>query len=125
MLSKDDAFSERVFVRVNNNVMKNYRRNQDLVIVNLENQHWVLVKVWGANGIPGLTKNAIAMDYDTMSLLSVYKNADVRLVVRKATYIDHIKHQWSHDDATIRLPFKISMLAIMLSIGTTCISFIL
>jgi hypothetical protein len=115
-LAKDEIRDSKEHVRLNNHLLKSFKRNQAIVIKNLDTNAYVLRYVRGSNGLRGLTKSTLACDYDTIIELGITDVSAVRLSVEKASLWHIVHSQWNHQNAAIRFNFRIAIIAFVLGL---------
>ena len=93
-----------------------YRRDA-LAIRNPANGALVVRMAMGAgSGIKGLTRDALALDYDAKEALGVPMTGNCTLEVRRARPHEVVRHFWSHPDLGYRISMRLAFLSVLLGL---------
>lgn len=127
-LPKEDRGLERSIVRLNTSRMDQTRqdktsfyRRQPVKICNPLTGQYIIRMPMGGGGLKGLTRDCIALDYDSVDALGVRSGfiegrVDADLVVSKANAFSIYSYYWDHPDVGYRLAMRLSMIGLALGI---------
>lgn len=117
-LPQEDSGLQHSIVRVDNSNVRFYGRRTPVAIYNLNGNRkkWILRYVMGNNGrVKGLTKRALAIDYDGMCELDLSLHYGTEnLVMRKATTWQCILWLANSTDLNTRLSTRLGLLGAVL-----------
>ena len=116
LTDKDSGVSIAI-ARLNNTLIdksktdkSKFFRRQAVKITNRENGYWTLRYCMGSAGLKGLSKNAIAIDYDAADSLGIRFNQPVDLLVEKASYFRALSWYMRHPDQSVRMNTHLAVL---------------
>lgn len=127
-LPEQDRGIEKGIVRMNPSRLdhkridkKAFYRRQAVRILNPENGQFIIRMPMGGGGLPGLTKDTIALDYDAVDALGLsgkfrHKPLEVELEVSKADIISIYRYFWNHPDIAYRAALRLGLLGLALGI---------
>ncbi|MFC5079535.1 hypothetical protein VTH8203_01522 [Vibrio thalassae] len=92
-----------------------YRRRKVLYIKNIENGRWILRYVMGAGGLPGLTKDAVALDYDGIEALGANRK-ECSLEIKPATFFQRQIWLCNHPDLVVSTSFRLCWIGLLLTV---------
>lgn len=120
-----DSGSQHSIVRFNNSVIGKDKiaRKTPMFILNPANGSWTIRYAMGNSGnIKGLTRTAIAIDYDAANELGIPFKTPVELVVTKATLVQSMKWLMTSPDLNVRLNTRFAVLGAVLGFISLIIS---
>jgi len=92
-----------------------YFRREAVIIKNRETGQWIVRMVLGSKGISGLTRDALALDYDGIDALgytqAVFAGEPVDLEITRANDWDVIRYYWNHPDIGYRTAHRITAIS--------------
>ncbi|MCQ1060285.1 hypothetical protein LRP52_29275 [Photobacterium sp. ZSDE20] len=91
-------------------------------IANQDNQSWIVAYPLGSNGLKGLNKTSLALDYDFRLLLGVNKSKTTNLLATKATYFEQLAWYCSHPDNATKTSMRLGVIGCLLGMVSLIIS---
>lgn len=117
LLPKEDSGVRNLIVRVHGTLIKSsFQRRQPVVICNPENGAKIIRYVMGSGSLSGVTKSAIAIDYDGLDTLGykMKKDQPCELLVRKAKPFETYQFFIRHPDLAVQLSIKLGLTGVAL-----------
>lgn len=119
----DSGISHSI-VRVNNSMVDSKKqdrnrffRREALLIKNLDNDASIIRFVMGSNSLKGLTKDAIALDYDATDTLGIETYTDnCNLSVQRATRWQLYMWFYNHPDLLIQISSRLAIFGALMGI---------
>lgn len=124
-LPTSDAGMQRSIVRFNNSrIGKNkISRRTAMFIQNKANGQWTIRYAMGnAGNVKGLTKEAIALDYDAVNELGITFSTPVQLEVKKSDLVRSMLWLATSPNLNVRLSFRFAILGAVLGLISLAIS---
>lgn len=121
MLPEKDSGLHNLIVRINGRHINGYFKRRDpVVIVNKENGEKIIRYALGHGSLPGITKEAIAVDYDGIVTLGFCQKklnediSDCNLIVRKPRIMEKYLFFTRHPDLGIQLSIRLGLVGCFL-----------
>lgn len=121
-LPEADSGLQHNIVRVNNRLIdankqdrSRFFRREPVVIINSGNGSKVLRYVMGNPGL-GISKDALALDYDAVDALGITYHAETDLEIRRASRREVWQWFWKHPDQGIQLSIKLGVMGAILGV---------
>ena len=115
-LENVDAGISNSIVRLSNSMIdakridrKCFFRREPLLIRNPDNGSSIIRFGMGSNGLKGLTKDAIALDYDATDALGVTFKSEVNLEVKRASRRQVYLWFYNHPDLLVQISSRLAM----------------
>lgn len=122
-LPSSDAGIHNAIIRLNSSWIDATRqdrgkffRRDALIILEPHTGLKTLRYAMGAAGLKGVTKDAIALDYDAVDALGISFNSPVQLQVRRASVIEVYTWFWEHPDLSVQLSIRLGVVGAVLGI---------
>ncbi len=122
-----DSGLQHSIIRFNNSLIGEGKiiRRTAMFVSNPENGCWTIRYSMGNPGtIKGLTKTAIALDYDAICELGVRFDQPVELEVKKASLFQSLRWLMCSPDLNIRLNTRFAVLGAILGLVSLFITFV-
>lgn len=120
-LPVEDSGYQCSIVRFHNSMIDSTKRNrvmffrrEAILIVNGSTKRRILRYAMGNSGIAGLTKAAIAIDYDAVDELGLKFGVCENISARRARQYEVLLWFWSHKDLNVRLSMRLAVLGVIL-----------
>jgi hypothetical protein len=119
LLPKEDSGLHQLIARVHgSHINSAFKRRDAVIIENPQTGAKIIRYVLGHGGLPGVTKQAIAVDYDGLETLGYRMKPEqcANLIVRKAKPYESIYYLTKHPDLVVQLSIKLALLSTALGL---------